>query len=236
MNQKGFTNKVLIVLVVVVLGITGYLVLKSKTDTVPQPSPAHSSITVLSPNGGEIYAAGSQMTVKWQTKDVDSANGVWIHLDTIDGKHLNNGDLVNSWTDAPNNGEKNVTIPIDIPAGQYKVAVTVGQEIEDISDNYFAITSATPALTQEQARALALQTWGGCTDICESLAVTVQNNNGQYIVTATYEGTHDDSIAAQKRVAPAYYNNNVWVLGNVTVTQRCQPGRGHQDFSSEPCI
>lgn len=235
MNQKGFTNLIIVLIVlviVVVLGIAGYLVLKPKSDQFPG-----GSIAVLSPNGGETYTAGSQMTVKWQTKDVSSATGIWIHLDTVDGKHLDNGDLVSSWTDAPNNGEKTVTIPVDIPAGQYKLAVTVGQELEDVSDNYFTITSATPVLTQEQARALVLQSWGGCTpDTCGSVTVTVQDNNGQYTVTAIYEGLRDDSTSARKKVAPAYYSNNAWTLGNAIVTQRCQPGRGHQDFSSNPCF
>ncbi|MBI2482071.1 MAG: hypothetical protein HYV76_00665 [Candidatus Vogelbacteria bacterium] len=198
---------------------------------------ANGSITLLSPNGGETYTTGNQITIKWQTKNVASTAGIWIHLDTADGKHLNNGDLVSSWTDAPNNGVKTVTIPVDIPAGRYKLAVTVGQELEDVSDNYFTITSATPTFTQEQARTLVLRNWGGCTpDTCGSVTVSVQNNNGQYAVTAIYEGMRDDSVSAQKKVASAYYNNNVWTLGNATVTQRCQLNRGHQDFSSVPCL
>jgi flagellar basal body-associated protein FliL len=94
-----------------------------------------------------------------------------------------------------------------------------------------------PSLTQEQAEAIVLQTWGGCTpNTCESVTVTVENNNGQYIVTALIEGLRDDSVSAQKKVAPAYYSNNIWTLGNPTITQQCQFNRGHQDFSSVPCI
>lgn len=258
-SQKGFANIVLIVLaVVVILGIGGYFVFKSNTNTASQVAPTpgikttggaggidgrpqfpDGSITLLFPNGGETYKAGAQMMVKWKTKNVSSTSGIWIHLDTADGKHLDNGDLVSSWSDAPNSGEKTVTIPVSIPAGQYKVAVTVGQELEDVSDNYITITSAVinPSLNQEQARSLVLQTWGGCTpDTCSSVTVTVQNSNGQYIVTAIYEGLRDDSTSAQKKVAVASYSNNVWTLGEATITQRCQLGRGHQDFSSTPCF
>jgi len=253
MNQRGFANIILIVaLVVIVLGgVTGYFMLKPKTDAIPQPLPTpgiritggaggidgrlefpNGSITLLSPNGGETYKAGNQVTVKWQTKNVGSGNNIWIHLDTADGRHLNNGDLVSSHI--PNNGEKTVAIPVDIPAGQYKFAVTVGQELEDVSDNYISITSATPAITQEQAQTLVLQTWGGCTpDTCGSVTVTANSN----YVTAIYEGLRDDSVGAQKKVAPAYYSNNVWTLGELTESsQRCQPGRGHQNFSPDPCI
>jgi hypothetical protein len=251
MNQKGFANIIvaLIMLVVVVLGIAGYLILKSNQQ--PSPTPGikttggaggkdgslqfpNGSITLFSPNGGETYTAGNQITVKWQTKNVAPTAGIWIHLDTADGRHLNNGDLVSSWTDAPNNGEKTVTIPVDIPAGQYKLAVTVGQELEDVSDNYFTITSATPTITQEQARILVLQTWGGCTpDTCESVTVTAHSN----YVTAIYEGIRSDSVSAQKKVASAHYSNNVWTLGElIESSQRCQPERGHQNFSPDPCI
>ena len=102
---------------------------------------------------------------------------------------------------------------------------------------YGCVTKIQQMLTQEEARALVLKTWGGCTpDACASVTVTVQNNNGQYIVTAIYDGLRDDSTRAQKKVAPVYYSNNTWTLGSATVTQRCQPGRGHQDFSSVLCF
>jgi hypothetical protein len=98
-----------------------------------------SSITITSPNGGESFAAGQMITIKWETTNVDSSSGIWFHLDTIDGKHLENGDLVSSWTDALNTGEKTVTLPVNIPKGQYKIGATISQEIEDVSDNFFTI-------------------------------------------------------------------------------------------------
>lgn len=103
------------------------------------------SITVLSPNGGESYTQGSQMRVKWQTSNTTPGGTIWIHLDTLDGKHLDNGDLVKSWV--PNTGEKIIAIPSNIPAGRYKVAVTVGRELEDVSDGYITIGGSTPAPT-----------------------------------------------------------------------------------------
>lgn len=245
---------ILVLAAVIVLGfcVGTYLFLKSDSSSNSQPLPipgikttggaggldgsldfSDGSVTVLSPNGGESYKAGEQMVVKWQTKNVGSGNNIWIHLDTVDGKHLNNGDLVVSHV--PNTGEKIVAIPSDIPAGQYKVVVTVGQELEDLSDGYVTITSVVtlPTLTQELAQSLVLKVWGGCDpSTCSSVAVTVQGNT----VTAIYEGLRDDSASSQKKVAIASYTNNIWVLGEATVTQTCQPGRGHQDFSSVPCI
>jgi hypothetical protein len=101
----------------------------------------NSSITIISPNGGETYNAGEKMIIKWSTKDISPSLGVWFHLDTIDGKHLDNGDLVSSWTEVLNTGETTLTIPAHIPTGKYKLGVTIAMEIEDVSDNSFTINS-----------------------------------------------------------------------------------------------
>jgi hypothetical protein len=198
-----------------------------------------SSITIISPNGGETYTAGSKMTVKWKTKDVSPTLGVWFHLDTIDGKHLDNGDLVSNWSEVLNSGEKTITIPADIPTGQYKLAVTIAMEIEDVSDNFFTIQGpqVSCTLTQPQAQSLVLSTWGGCTpDTCGSVTVSVQNNGGQCHVTAIYGQLRDDSTSSQKKEATATYQNPNWVLGQPTVTWACQLNRGHSNYSTVPCI
>ena len=94
-------------------------------------------------------------------------------------------------------------------------------------------------LTNSVALALVKATWGGCTpDTCSEVTVSVNNMGGVVYVTATYEGLRDDSSSASRKVAPAHYDYGyrAWVLETPVKTQRCQPGRGHQDFSSVPCI
>lgn len=92
-------------------------------------------------------------------------------------------------------------------------------------------------LSSDEARTLVIQTWGDCTpDVCSRVVVTTEQKNNQWYVTAMYEGLRDDSSAAQRKVAIATHVNNKWTLGTPTVTQSCQKNRGHQDFSSEPCI
>ena len=119
----------------------------------------------------------------------------------------------------------------------FKFGVTTDTTgLESLLKTFKYIGWSQTTLTQAQAQTLVLQTWGGCTpDTCGSVTVTVQNNNNQYTVTAVYEGLRDDSSSAQKKVALASYNNNVWSLGTPVITQSCQPGRGHQDFSSVLC-
>ena len=94
-------------------------------------------------------------------------------------------------------------------------------------------------LTQEFAKTLVCKDWGGCdpSDSCKKMTVTVvdQHYYGQYTVTSIQEGCQDDSMEAEKRVATAAYGDGGWVLWKPTVTYRCQPGRGQQDFSPDPC-
>ncbi len=198
----------------------------------------NSSVTIISPNGGETFIAGDKMLIKWQTKNVASSSGVWFHLDTINGKHLDNGDMVSSWSEVLNTGEKAIIIPAGIPEGQYKLSITISMELEDVSDNFFTIKSNVNnmIITKAEAESLVIKTWGGCTpDTCSSVSVTVTNNDKENIVTAIYEGLRDDSSSSQKKVAPAYFNK-IWTLGEAVVTQTCQPGRGQQEFSSDLCF
>lgn len=95
-----------------------------------------------------------------------------------------------------------------------------------------------PTLTQSNAYILTRNAWGDCTiyDECEKMTVTTSKQGETWYVAAIYEGLHDDSIAAIKKVAPAYYADSTWKLGTAVMTQKCQSGRGHQDFSSELCV
>jgi hypothetical protein len=99
------------------------------------------------------------------------------------------------------------------------------------------VSEQTPVLTDGAALALVKSTWGDCTpDSCSRVVASVtKQESGTYLVTAIYEGLRDDSSGAQRKVAVATYHNGIWTLGTPTITQQCQPGRGHQDFSSEPC-
>lgn len=98
MNQKGFVNIVLIVLVVVVLGIAGYFMLKPKTSTVPQPSPTadinKSSDNKPLPAGGTagrgdeggIRSPDGKRIILIQTSEGEGAEGQFVYYITIDGK------------------------------------------------------------------------------------------------------------------------------------------------------
>lgn len=56
-------------------------------------------------------------------------------------------------------------------------------------------------------------------------------------VTVTKDGLADDSIAALRYVLEFERRaDGSWRLRAAAWTQRCQPGRGHQDFTPELCV
>lgn len=54
-------------------------------------------------------------------------------------------------------------------------------------------------------------------------------------VVLTEDGLADDSVQAVRYALEFDRAGGNWRLESARRTQRCQPGRGHQDFSPEPC-
>jgi hypothetical protein len=55
-------------------------------------------------------------------------------------------------------------------------------------------------------------------------------------VAVTEDGLPDDSIVAQRHMLRLRREGARWVVASERTLQRCQPGRGHQVFSSQPCV
>ena len=58
---------------------------------------------------------------------------------------------------------------------------------------------------------------------------------GPQTVTVTLDGLLDDSIRAERWTLGFEEADGVYTLTAALREQRCQPGRGHQEFSSELC-
>ncbi|MFA6523904.1 MAG: hypothetical protein WC264_01400 [Candidatus Paceibacterota bacterium] len=108
------------------------------TSCLPTTSPW---IKVLSPNGGETFTVGQQITVKWNSCNVSSSSN-----DIVVALHQN-GDWQNvvflSEATA-NDGSQIFTIPAVTP-GNYKVRIgsAVANIQQDFSDNLFTINAKT---------------------------------------------------------------------------------------------
>ena len=103
------------------------------------------SITVLSPNGGEIWEIGTQYEISWESNGIDVNSPVGITLidyernkeyGTTGWAKIGDGKFITSWGAA---------FPISVPSSdKYKIRVSVATKditalFPDESDNYFSI-------------------------------------------------------------------------------------------------
>lgn len=59
----------------------------------------------------------------------------------------------------------------------------------------------------------------------------------QAVVTVTLEGLLDDSVGAVQYVLVfEQVEGGTYLLVSARWTQQCAPGRGHREFSAEPCV
>lgn len=109
---------------------------------------------------------------------------------------------------------------------------------KETTEERVRVNTFSQPLTKEEAEKLVFDAWGGCTPArCTKVTVVPVNlSNGNATVIAIYEGLQDDSVARERREATATLVNGAWVLGEPELTWQCWPGRGHQNFSDEPCL
>ena len=64
---------------------------------------------------------------------------------------------------------------------------------------------------------------------------TSSNDTGS--VSLLVEGLGDDSVRSRRyELAFTRRDDGTWKVESATWSQRCQPNRGHQTFSAEPCV
>ncbi len=109
-------------------------------------------IKLLSPNGGETYQAGQQLTVTWKNCNVPTDKNVWIGLRKTNGTliYLTSDPNVPTISTA-NDGTETFTIPTSeysgITSGTYTVSVTSSVAVAaDDSDAPFTITTSNGTL------------------------------------------------------------------------------------------
>lgn len=128
------------------------------------------SIKVISPNGGEVYTAGQQITVKWTSCNVPNTLPVFINLE---GNNNITTNIVDATQGVLNDGSELVTLPTQgtwqgMQFGQiYKIRVGVGPfgnlsgSTSDNSDNLFTINAGTGCLPTSIPSVTVLSPNGG---------------------------------------------------------------------------
>jgi peptidoglycan hydrolase-like protein with peptidoglycan-binding domain len=147
------TPKYILVIFVVVFGFASFaifsnsnFVLIAHADNPPIPVP----VTVIYPNGGEVFQAGQQMPTKWISSGYSANALVDVNLMI----HNPNGTYTNpslmNFTGLVNDGTETFTIPTNVPnATNYAILVAIyepsnGFYADDYSDGDFEITNPIP--------------------------------------------------------------------------------------------
>jgi hypothetical protein len=55
-------------------------------------------------------------------------------------------------------------------------------------------------------------------------------------VTVTLDGLLDDSVRAERWLLLFEPSGETYVLSSAVRTLQCNPGRGHEEFTAEPCL
>jgi hypothetical protein len=67
-------------------------------------------------------------------------------------------------------------------------------------------------------------------------SATPAEGAGPATVVVTLDGLFDDSVRAERWTLTFTPEGDVYELTAAAWAQRCQPGRGHQAFTPEPCV
>ncbi len=153
--------------------------------------------------------------------------------------------------DNNNKGEVGVgvmIIAVIIAAGLGYLAATYSADIqnlgedENIEETVLSGSERVMMLTNEMALELVKEKGGDCAEERECSSITaevMEYEGGVYKVIATYEGLRDDSVTSRRVIMPvSLVGDDAWVLSDPEeggITWRCAEGRGHADFSTEPC-
>jgi hypothetical protein len=158
---------------------------------------ATSSITVLSPNGGEQWFKGQTFTITWQANGVSKVGIQW-ERDNPDGTKITAQNIALNITGS--NGKYSWKIPTNLTAGtNYKIIIwdtTKSKTVLDASDNFFSIATATTTIacndsdggTDYYVKGTAKNSFDSFTDYCVNSAQIYEGicNTGGTIKRSLY--------------------------------------------------
>lgn len=154
--QKPIPKYIIVVAIIIAAIVCGYFIIKTKSVTeqasvikIPVPGQIGSQTTLMcstanttpviqlvSPNGGEMYHAGQQITVKWSSCNIPA--GTLVYIGMLNGGHDMGSVTPNGTT---NDGSEIITLG-SIPAGtNYRIGISTNGPtgVSDVSDAAFTI-------------------------------------------------------------------------------------------------
>ncbi len=147
-SQKGFIQPLVISITILalVIGGVGYLIYKNKKvemlilDTEIKEKSTLPSVTVLSPNGGEIFKQGEIINGSYTTSNIAYGTSCNVYmLGNFNGTPVGDSHINGAMITISGKQEFLVNTTNALPT-DYKIIVDCGG-IEDQSDGYFIITT-----------------------------------------------------------------------------------------------
>jgi len=138
---------VIILAVIIIVVLAGVVYQQNKNKNV-SPENTSPSITIISPNGGEILNEGSVYTINWKTQNVSAANKVAISITRVPPPALpEEGQEFDPiiFTDLENSGSKEWKVSYMYPNGNYIIGINtyeslpITNPLSDESDATFQI-------------------------------------------------------------------------------------------------
>ncbi len=195
-------------------------------------------IQVLSPNGGEVYQDGQQITIKWKTCNIPTTEQIGMQLQYYDINDLPIGAISFGSSVSVNDGIEIVTLPTisliqtfnpnAISGQHFKVEVVrlVNPSIQDFSDNLFTING--PVASGN----IYVADWGNyrVQKFDSNMNYVSQwGNNGMFL------GTDSVAIAPSGNIYVSDHTNKIqeFTPNGTYVTQWGSYGTGNGQFNNQ---
>ncbi len=195
------------------------------------------SVTVLSPNGGEVYQAGQQITVTWSTTGIPAGNNALIILN--DQVHSMGGDLITSTT---NDGIEIVTLPTtatwsNMQFGMfYNVRVSfapfggyTGAQLSDASDTLFTIQAPGTACSITSFTANPTIVNAGTASILSG------QTNCRFVLLNTVPYTLSGPTTLTQSTGPLVTTAAYYMYAANTLPAGCTSLAGYSVTTGQPC-
>ena len=201
------------------------------TDCIPTNTP---SITVTSPNGGEVYTVGQQITVKWNSCNVSGINSISL-IQKNSGGGFSQVGIPEVFTGNQNSGSTVFTISSNIiPNNNYKISIWANVvnnfQAAGQSDNLFTINAPTPTSSITVTSPNGGEEWTEYNQITDTLSAHDASYNHDItwsgspdytddtIVQAYLEKYTDGQYQTIGRIPPFSVGSIWWVTGLVSKT------------------
>lgn len=127
------------------------------------------------------------------------------------------GETEHTWTGPPDPGQDGVVAVDDFAEHQRSVEEPWEGSAAMAAAEFLRLDERTAVRTSIEGRASA-------------------EGTGPETVVVTLDGLLDDSVRAERWTFELAPDGDAYTLTAARWAQRCHPGRGHQDYTPEPCI